>query len=183
MFTPITKILIGSAIVLGGAAVAVAVSSDKKEEKAKTSSPNKVKSIEEFKAERKAEEEDKSIVKRIKRYVKKKFVKFLTWVALHMQEIESTAAVIGLGSTVIGIVNAVRDFKHGNDLNAKVDELQRTIDQCRNDNIRMCDSLGNYIYECTEVLNDNLKRTDKDVIKLAEAQGVQILEEGEVFEA
>ena len=118
----VAKILVGSAVVAGvGTIVAIAAS---KEDKVETKADVKV-SVNETKEDPKKE---KSIIKRIKTYVTKKFIKFLGWAVLHMNQIEAASAVIGLVSGGITIVGAIRDFKNGNDLQEKLDDMNSKLD-------------------------------------------------------
>ena len=104
----LTKVLIGAAGVAAVGAVVAVVA--KKEEQA-------VK-----------KDEDGSILKRIQRFVKKKVIKFLAWVALHMEQIEAASAVIGLGSACFSIASAVRDFKRGDDTQNQLDSIETKVD-------------------------------------------------------
>ncbi len=125
----LVKVLLGAGVVAVAGAVAIAVA-EKSEENAAEKAvefavDDKVK--QELK-DKEEERKEKSIFCRIKKYVQKKVVKFLAFVALHMEQIEAAGAIIGLGSTVLGIVGAVRDFKRGNDLNAKVNEIDNKLE-------------------------------------------------------
>ena len=110
----LTKVLIGAAgVVAVGTVVAVVT---RKEEQHNDVAEQAVK-----------KDENGSILKRIQRFVKKKVIKFLAWVALHMEQIEAASAVIGLGSACFGIASAVRDFKRGNDLSNQITDMQEDI--------------------------------------------------------
>lgn len=119
----LAKVLLGTTIVAAAGAVvaAVAVKENKKEEQ-KTEEAPKAKVVVMTK-------DDKSVLGRIKRFVTKKVVKFLAWVALHMEQIEAASVVIGLASGAISIAGAIRDYKAGSDLEMKIDKLQETIDE------------------------------------------------------
>lgn len=122
---------------------------------------------------------DDTILKRIKRFVNKKVIKFLAWVTLHMEQIEAAGAVIGLAGAVISIAGSVRDFARGNDIQEKLDNLDRKIDDLNERERQRNNKLGAYVEDCTEVLNTNLKTTDNDILDLAEALGHPLLEHEE----
>lgn len=126
----LVKVLLGAGVVAVAGAVAIAVA-EKSEENAAEKAvefavDDKVK--QELK-DKEEERKEKSIFCRIKKYVQKKVVKILAFVALHMEQIEAAGAIIGLGSTVLGIVGAVRDFKRGNDLADKVDRINDRLEE------------------------------------------------------
>lgn len=170
------KVLIGAGVVAGVAAVAI-ISSDKKEEKYVEVTANGEKQTVQIK------DEDSSLLQKIKKYVEKKVIKILGFVALHMEQIEAASAVIGLASGAIGIASAVKEYRRGDDVQEKLDALTAKVDMLTRQEAADTHALGTYIQNCTEVLNDNLKRTDADIIYFAEKQGVKILEDGEVFTA
>lgn len=111
----LVKVLIGAAGVAAVGTVVAVVT--KKEEKNNDVAEQAVK-----------KDEDGSILKSINRFVKKKVIKFLAWVALHMEQIEAASAVIGLGSACFSIASAVRDFRHGNDIEEKLNTIESKID-------------------------------------------------------
>lgn len=122
------KILIGAAVAGGvGAAVAVAVDShqQKKAEQKVREAKTKEEAVKAMNA--RDAREQKSVIQRIKKYVQKKVVKFLAFVALHMDQIEAAGAIIGLGSAVIGIASAVKDYKNSNDTQEKLDWIINAI--------------------------------------------------------
>lgn len=120
--TTLAKVLIGTAVVAGvGAITAIAVASDKKEETVEVRSDGKV-------VEMPVKKEDTSLLSRIKKYVKRKVIKFLTFVALNADKFEAASTLIGLGSGIIAITKAIRDFKKGSDLEMKIDELTEKVD-------------------------------------------------------
>lgn len=151
----LAKVLLGTTIVAAAGAVvaAVAVKENKKEEQ-KTEEAPKAKVVVMTK-------DDKSVLGRIKRFVTKKVVKFLAWVALHMEQIEAASAVIGLGSACFSIASAVRDFKAGSDLANKIDELEDQMYKyhhanCHNQRV---------IVTCEEFMMDKLEVNDDEVEK------------------
>ena len=114
--TTLTKVLIGAAAVT---AVAVVTTVVKKNEQKN----NDI-------AEQAVEQDHKNdgILKRIKRYVTKKVIRILGWVAIHMEQIEAASAIIGFVGTIISITGAVRDFVRNNDLSGKLDEINKKLD-------------------------------------------------------
>lgn len=144
----LVKVLIGTAGVAAVGTVVAVVA--KKEEKHNDVAEQAVK-----------KDEDGSILKRIQRFVKKKVIKFLAWVALHMEQIEAASAVIGLGSACFSIASAVRDFKAGSDLANKIDELEDQMYKyhhanCHNQRV---------IVTCEEFMMDKLEVNDDEVEK------------------
>jgi len=128
--TNLTKILIGTAVVAGVSAI-VAVVSDKEEEVTlvrKTDEKGNVVIEPQVK-------EEKSLLKRIKEYVTKKVIKILAFVALHSEQIEAVSTLIGLGSGIIAITGAIRDFKRGNDMQDQIDEINEKIDVLLNQEV------------------------------------------------
>lgn len=128
----LAKVLIGTAVVATtgattGAIIAVVV--DKKEhDKAQKKVDEATSEIAKAKAVvARNDRDEKSIIGRIKKFVQKKVIKFLAWVALHMEQIEAASAVIGLGSACFSIASAVRDFKRGNDLSNQITDMQEDI--------------------------------------------------------
>lgn len=113
----LAKVLLGTTIAAAAGAVVVAVAIKKNEQP---------KDIAEA---AKQNDEHGSVLKRIKRFVTKKVVKFLAWVALHMEQIEAVSVVVGLASGAISIAGAIRDYKAGSDLEMKIDKLQEAIDE------------------------------------------------------
>lgn len=113
--TTLTKVLIGAAAVT---AVAVVTTVVKKNEERKDI------------AEQAVEQDHKKdgIIKRIKRYVTKKVIRILGWVAIHMEQIEAAGAIIGFVGTIISIAGAIRDFVRNNDLSGKLDEINKKLD-------------------------------------------------------
>lgn len=124
------KILIGAAVA-GGVGTAVAVAVDCHQQK---KAEQKVKEAETEIQRAQAviardEREEKSIIRRIKKYVEKKVVKILAVVALHMEQIEALGAIIGLGSAFISIAGAIKDYKNSNDTQEKLDLIIQTMQE------------------------------------------------------
>lgn len=119
----LVKVLLGAATVAAVGAVVIVIL-DKKEEEESVKEVEGVGKVAQFN-----KDENPSVLKRIKRYVTKKVVKFLAWVALHMEQIEAAGAIIGFGSTILGIVKAIKDFKEDNELNEKVDQMNRRLEE------------------------------------------------------
>lgn len=112
--TTMTKVLIGAAAVT---TVAVVITIVKKKEERKDI------------AEQAVEQDYKNdgIIKRIKIFVTKKVIRILGWVAIHMEQIEAAATVIGFVGTIISITGAIRDFVRSNDLNGKLDAIDKKL--------------------------------------------------------
>ena len=113
--TTLTKVLIGAAAVTAVAVVTTVVK--KNEQKNNDIAEQAVR-----------QDEKDSIIKRIKRYVTKKVIRILGWVAIHMEQIEAAGAIIGFVGTIISIAGAVRDFVRNNDLSGKLDEINKKLD-------------------------------------------------------
>ena len=113
--TSLVKVLIGTAVVAAvGTGVALAVHDNKK-----TMIDVAEQAVE--------KDEDGSVLKKIKRFVKRKVIKFLAWVALHMEQIEAASCVIGLASGVISIASAIKEYRRGDDIQDKLDWIQNRI--------------------------------------------------------
>ena len=124
----LVKVLLGAAVA-GGAGVAVAVAVDNHQQK---KAEQKVREAETEIQRAQAviardEREEKSIIRRIKKYVEKKVVKILAVVALHMEQIEALGAIIGLGSAFISIAGAIKDYKNSNDTQEKLDWIMERM--------------------------------------------------------
>lgn len=156
-----TKMLIGAAI--GTAVVAgvgMFIASKEKEDKNDVAEQAVV------------QDEDGSVLKKIKRFVKKKVIKFLAFVALHMEQIESISTCVGLVTGVIGIASAIKEYRRGDDLQKQIDDLHKEI-------VNQTDKLGLYVEDCTKVLNNNLKTTDEDLIRFAKAMKIDLLSQSD----
>ena len=117
----LAKVLIGTAVVAGASAVVAVIASKEEEKKVvKVENGNVV--------QMPTKQEKEPLLDRIKKYVRKKIIKFLAFVALHSEQIEAASTVIGLGSGVIAIAGAIRDFKNGNDTQEKLDEINTKLD-------------------------------------------------------
>ncbi len=112
--TTLTKVLIGAAAVTTVAVVVKVVK--KNEEKNNDIAEQAVR-----------QDEKDSIIKRIKRFVTKKVIRILGWVAIHMEQIEAASAIIGFVGTIISITGAVRDFVRNNDLSGKLDAIDKKL--------------------------------------------------------
>ena len=152
MINNLTKILIGTAVVAGVSAI-IALASDKKEEitlvRTKDENGNIV-------IEPQAKE-DKSILKRIKKFVKKKVIKFLAWVALHMEQIEAVSTVVGITTGVISMASALRDFRKGNDMQKQLDSIEKKLDNLTNAYTTTDALTKDWQYNNFKVINDNVK--------------------------
>ena len=152
MINNLTKILIGAAVVAGVSAI-IAVASDKEEDvtlvRTKDVNGNVV-----IKTQAK---EDKSILKRIKKFVKKKVIKFLAWVALHMEQIEAVSTVVGITTGVISMASALRDFRKGNDMQKQLDTIEKKLDNLTEAYTTTDALTKDWQYNNFKVINDNVK--------------------------
>ena len=157
MINNLTKILIGAAVVAGVSAI-IAVASDKEEEVTlvRTKDVNGNVIIES------REKEDKSILKRIKKFVKKKVIKFLAWVALHMEQIEAVSTVVGITTGVISMASALRDFRKGNDMQDQLDTIEKKLDALTNAYTTTDALTKDWQYNNFKVINDNVKLLMKE---------------------
>lgn len=126
----LVKLFFGAAVV-GGATTAVAIAVDNHQQK---KAEQKVREAETEIQRAQAviardEREEKSIIRRIKKYVEKKVVKILAVVALHMEQIEALGAIIGLGSAFISIAGAIKDYKNSNDTQEKLDRIIQKMNE------------------------------------------------------
>lgn len=157
MINNLTKILIGAAVVAGVSAI-IAVASDKEEEvtlvRTKDVNGNVI-------IESRAKE-DKSILKRIKKFVKKKVIKFLAWVALHMEQIEAVSTVVGITTGVISMASALRDFRKGNDTQKQLDTIEKKLDALTNAYTTTDALTKDWQYNNFKVINDNVKLLMKE---------------------
>lgn len=163
MLSFLAKALLGTAAVAGvGAAIVIL---DEKEEKEAAKEVENVGTVVPFNTE-----ENPSVFKRIKRYVKKKVIKFLAFVALHMEQIEAASAVIGLGSAVIGIASAVREYVKGCDMQRQLNEIERKVDSLTTaydnnidiDNKRF-DQTNSWMFRNFQIINDNIKLVGEQI--------------------
>ncbi len=150
--TTLTKVLISVAAVTVVGAVASAVSNKKEKDVADVAVEN--------------DHKDDGIIKRIKRFVTKKVIRILGWVALHMEQIEAAGAIIGFVGTIISITGAIRDFVRNNDLSGKLDEINKKLD----DMDSMYTGEFKALYEDHNILAHNQA-------KIAKAVGVPVKEE------
>lgn len=127
VMTNLTKVLIGTAIVgtvcaVAGVVAAVSEKEDKADTKVASDENSKIveiKTVDEVK--------DESVLKKIKRFVVRKVVKFLTFVALHSEQIEAASTVIGLTTGIIGIAKAVKEFRRGEALQDQINEMDERL--------------------------------------------------------
>lgn len=153
--TDLTKLLIAAGVTAVGIGVTV-VSVKKMKEKQENDIPED-EAVEVYESQAEA-----GIIKRIKKYVLKKTIKFLAWVALHQQQIEAVVTVLSLGGAVFSVVNAVRDFRTGNKMRDQIDTLlehQTKFQQAWNGTIDNYDANWNAVMktqhaEVMDKLND-----------------------------
>lgn len=157
MINNLTKILIGAAVVAGVSAI-IAVASEKEEDDTlvRTKDVNGNLVIEP------KTKEDKSILKRIKKFVKKKVIKFLAWVALHMEQIEAVSTVVGITTGVISMASALRDFRKGNDMQKQLDTIEKKLDNLTNAYTTTDALTKDWQYNNFKVINDNVKLLMKE---------------------
>lgn len=151
--TTLTKVLIGAAAVTTVAVVTTVIK--KNEQKNNDIAEQAVR-----------QDEKGSIIKRIKRFVTKKVIRILGWVAIHMEQIEAAATIIGFVGTIISITGAIRDFVRSNDLNDKLDEVNAKID-----------SLAEYSKDEFKALYEDHNILAHNQAKIAKAVGVPVKEE------
>lgn len=109
----IEKILIGLGVVGVTAAATYVVTKKVVEKKSKDISEQVID----------LDNKDESVLKKIKKAAHKKVVKILAWVVLHQQQIEAVGTVLGIAGATLSVVNAVRDFRNGMNLQRKLDEI------------------------------------------------------------
>lgn len=124
--TNLTKILIGTAVVGGVCAVAgvVAAVSEKKEKETVQVVEGENPKVVEIKA---PEAKDESVFQKIKKFVVKKVVKILVFVALHAEQIEAVSTIIGITSGVLGVVKVVKEVRRGDALKDQLDEMDERL--------------------------------------------------------
>lgn len=152
--TNLAKLLIGTALVTGVGAV-IAVVSEKKEEK-------KVDIAEA------AVSKDEKLLDKIKRWMKKKFIKFVSFSMLHMQEIEAVSMAVGLVSGAISVAGAVRDYRKGNDTQEKLDSIQETVEDIQRKQLyayRAMDDNNKIDIENLNILVDHIDNKIDDAVK------------------
>lgn len=164
----LVKALIGTAVVATTGAIVAVVADKNIKKEAQEKVDNATNDIARAKAVMDRNElEQKNIIGRIKAYVQKKVIKFLGWVALHMEQIEAASVVIGLVSGCISIAGAIKDYRKGSDLEMKIDNLQETINKtnkAQNHNNYVFGVALDYICDKVEVDPDELK---KDLERIA----------------
>lgn len=180
--TGLTKILIGTAVAVGvGVTIAVVAETKKeKEQKEVVDGKGKVVGFQDKTGQiTNKDEKDKSFIEKIKAYVKKKVIKILAFVALHMEQFEAAGRLIGLASGIIGIATAVRDFAKGNDTQAKLDAIDAKLDNLSTQvqidaetvvhNQKILAMTEGYIAEATGVntdeMLDDLKTTSEEYVR------------------
>lgn len=151
--TGLVKVLIGTAVV-GVVGAAIAIVANKEEEKI----PVGLKVVSgEITPEEIAKDEHNSIIAKIKRFVKRKFIKFLAWVALHMEQIEAISTVVGITTGVISMASALRDFRKGNDMQDQLDTIEKKLDNLTNAYTTTDALTKDWQYNNFKVINDNVK--------------------------
>lgn len=158
MINNLTKILLATVVVAGVSAVVV----------------KKVKK--EDKNTEVVESEDESVLKKIKKYVEKKVIKILAFVAIHAEQIDAISTIIGLVTGVIGIVSAVKEFKRDNDIQEQLNRIEDQMSEytrVANSNIDAFDQkynyLGKYINDCGDTIVDNQEKIMSNQIYIAKA--------------
>ena len=94
----------------------------------------------------------------IKEAAKKKVAKILAFVATHAEEVEAVSMVIGLGSSVFGIMSSFRDFRKGNDTQDKLDEINRKLDilgETYNNNVNVYNNNMDKLFDGLKGITEN----------------------------
>jgi len=168
MMNIIVKVGLGVLGVGVVAGVAAAVIHDNHEEKAANSAirfavDDAVR--EELKAKEKARQE-KSIVSRIKKFVIKKFIKVLSFVIAHKDQVEAVGAIMGLVSAAISISKSVKDFVKEDARDGQLEEIQASLDELNSNFYGACRAqTHNTKVECV-ALEHIAKATNCDMDKL-----------------
>lgn len=150
----IAKVLIGVGVVTAVAATTYVVvkKSEPKQEVPESDIPE---------VETDAKEE-KSIIKRIKKFVFKKVVRFLGWVVLHQQKIEAVGTVLGIFAAVLSVANAIRDYRNGLHLKDTLDGIvahNLEEEQVWNKYMVWDQTHNQEIMDKLEVINESLSST------------------------
>ena len=150
----IAKVLIGVGVVTAVAATTYVVvkKSESKQEVPESDIPE---------VETDAKEE-KSIIKRIKKFVFKKVVRFLGWVVLHQQKIEAVGTVLGIFVAVLSVANAIRDYRNGLHLKDTLDGIvahNLEEEQVWNKYMVWDQTHNQEIMDKLEVINESLSST------------------------
>ena len=172
MINGLTKIILGT-VAVGAVCAGAAIIASKTEEKVAVVKADEDTGI-------KIEVESSSVIDKIKKAAMKKVVKILGFVVLHMEQIEAVSTIIGVTTGIIHIAGAIRDYRQGSDLKEQLDRIEEKLKAHDTNDAKRNVALGEYVQNCTEVLNGNLKIVDMDVAKVANKLGVQILERKEV---
>ncbi len=175
MMNIIVKVGLGVLGVGVVAGVAAAVVHDNHEEKAaNTAIRFAIDDVvrEELKAKEKSRQE-KSIVSRIKRFVIKKFIKVLSFVIIHKEQVEAVGAIMGLVSAAISISKSVKDFVTEDVRDGQLEEMQATLDELNHNFYGACRAQTHntqvecvalqHIAEATKCDMDKLMQDLKDI--------------------
>ena len=150
----IAKVLIGVGVVTAVAATTYVVV--KKSETIQEVSENEAPEVESD------PKEEKSIIKRIKKFVFKKVVRFLGWVVLHQQKIEAVGTVLGIFVAVLSVANAIRDYRNGLHLKDTLDGIvahNLEEEQVWNKYMVWDQTHNQEIMDKLEVINESLSST------------------------
>ena len=165
--TTLTKVLIGAAAVTAVAVVTTVVNKKDEQKAIRVSDGKVVKgTVTEDEDGNLEFEEKEGIIKRIKKFVTKKVIRILGWVALHMEQIEAASAIIGFVGTIISITGAVRDFVRNNDLSGKLDAIDKKLTEQEQ-----------YYRDEFKALYEDHNILAKNQAKIAKAIGVPVKEE------
>ena len=94
------------------------------------------------------EKEEKDISQRIKEAATEKAAKIITFVVENQEKIEAVTTVIGIAGTVIGIVNGIKEYRRG-------DEMEDMLKDICAFNDEFADNWNGYC-KCMESLDHDL---------------------------
>ena len=156
----LAKVLIGTAAVAGvGAIIAIAAGDEQEEKKVVTTNESGVTAV----PVTEEKEEDQSVLKKIKKFVKKQLIRALGFVVKHIEQVQAVGAVIGLAGTVISIAKTVRDFAKASDTDQKLDEIEQRLIELDEKERRRANSIGTYVEEFWRATDHNLNIINENV--------------------
>ena len=95
-------------------------------------------------------EESDDILAKIKKGASKKATEILAWVIIHKDQIDAAATVLGVCATALSIVNAVRDYKQGNEIEERLSDI---YDHCSEFEDVWNAHMNNYHRDTSDILN------------------------------
>ena len=108
----LTKLLIGVGVVAAAATVTYVVVKNSKKEESEETEINET-----------SEPKEETLGEKIKSSFQKKAIKVVTWLILNRDKVAAVTTVIGLVSGIFSIINAVKEYKFGKTLRARLDYL------------------------------------------------------------